>query len=53
MIETDLKQTERASWVETHTLSQEQLKQLILKKFERAANLYEALRKREALLESR
>ena len=50
MIETDSKQTQKAEWLETHTLTQDQLKKLIEGKFVRAAQYHEATRKREALL---
>jgi hypothetical protein len=53
MIETDSKQTQKAKWLETHTLSPEQLKQLIQNKFVRAAQYHEAVRKREELLKRR
>ena len=50
MIETDSKQTQKADWLETHTLDQDQLKKLIEAKFVRASQYQEAWRKREALL---
>ena len=53
MLETDIKQTQKAEWLKTHTLSPEQLKQLIQNKLVRAAQFHDAVRKREALLEDR
>ncbi len=53
MTEIDSKQIQKADWVLTHTLTQEQLKKLIAEKFVRAAEYREAVRKREALLKHR
>ena len=47
------KQTQKADWLMTHTLTQAQLKKLIEQKFARAAEYHEAVRKRETLLEGR
>ncbi len=53
MIETDSKQTQKAEWLRTYTLSPDQFKKLIENKFVRAAQYHEAVRKREALLKYR
>jgi len=50
MKETDSKQTQKAKWLESHTLSPDQFKKLIENKMVRATQHREALRKREALL---
>ena len=50
MVETDSKQTQKAKWIDAHTLTQDQLKQLIDAKLVRASQYHEAVRKREALL---
>ena len=50
MQDTDSKLKQQAEWFGQLTLSQEQLKQLIAAKFERARQNREAVRKREALL---
>jgi hypothetical protein len=52
MIEIDSKQTQKADWVLTHTLTQEQLKKLIAAKFARATIYQKAVRKRETALQS-
>jgi hypothetical protein len=53
MVETDSKQTQKAKWLETHTLTQEQFNKLVLEKIVRATRWHEAVRKREGLLEHR
>ena len=53
MIETDSKQTQKAKWLENHTLSPEQFNKLIESKIVRAAQYREAVRKREELLKRR
>jgi hypothetical protein len=46
MTETDIKKLKEAEWLQQHTLTQEQTKQLILNKLNRAAE-YSAFRQRE------
>ena len=53
MIETETKQADKAKWLETHTLTPDQLKKLIEGKFVRASQYHEAWRKREELLKRR
>ena len=45
----DTKQIKQAEWLRQHTLTPEQVKQLIQNKLARAAQSYEAMRKREIL----
>ena len=43
----DSKKINQAEWIAKHTLTDEQLKQLIWEKFERAVRYYQAVTKRE------
>ena len=53
MLETEVRQRQKADWTAKHTLTKDQLKQLILNKFVRATQYQEAVRKREVLLKHR
>ena len=53
MTDLDLKQNQQAEWLKQHTLSQDQFKQLIANKMRRAADMQQAIRKREALQKHR
>jgi hypothetical protein len=48
--DTKKKQTQAAEWLKTHTLNDDQLKELIAGKFVRASKYHEALKKQEAKL---
>ena len=47
MIDTDIKKQKEAEWLQQHTLTQEQTKQLILNKLKRAEAMHFLLIKRE------
>jgi hypothetical protein len=49
MIETDKKKVKDAEYTKEHTITQEDLRKMILEKFNRATAYYEAVRKREGL----
>ena len=46
------KELTQAEWYQTHVLTSEQRKKLVEEKLERARQWHEAIKKREALLES-
>ena len=48
MTEIDSKKQREAEWVQTHTLTKQDLRKMIAEKFERATAYYKAQRKREA-----
>jgi UDP-N-acetylglucosamine:LPS N-acetylglucosamine transferase len=43
----DIKKQKEAEWIRQHTLTKEQIKQLILDKFKRAEAMQSALKQRE------
>jgi hypothetical protein len=47
MTETDSKKLKEAEWLQQHTLTQEQTKQLILNKFKRAVAMQAVSKQRE------
>lgn len=51
MTEIDSKKIKEAEWIRQHTLTQEQTKQLILNKFRRATEMYNASTKREMFVQ--
>jgi hypothetical protein len=53
MKETVSKKQREAEFMRQHTLSEQDLRKLIAEKMERARAYYNAVRKREALLENR
>jgi len=51
MIDTEIKQKQQVEWLRQHTLTQEQLKQLFANKLKRAADMQQAIKRREVLVQ--